>query len=84
MKVLKMKGDEGMMTADPIADMLTRVRNATDCAPSQSGRPGIAAEERDRPDSARKKATSSTYKLTEEGAKRFIRFYLKYTPATCR
>ena len=24
------------------------------------------------------------YKLTEEGAKKSIRIYLKYTPATCR
>ena len=31
-----------MTTSDPIADMLTRIRNAIGCAASQGGRAGIA------------------------------------------
>ena len=34
-----------MTTSDPIADMLTRIRNAHGRAPSQGGRAGIEAED---------------------------------------
>jgi small subunit ribosomal protein S8 len=68
-----------MAISDPIADMLTRIRNA------QAARhPKV-----DVPASKLKMEISrilkeegfiTNFKLTEEGAKRSIRIYLKYTP----
>ncbi|MGH9583717.1 MAG: 30S ribosomal protein S8 [Bryobacteraceae bacterium] len=69
------------MTADPIADMLTRVRNALIArhakvdVPASRLKNEIARILKD-------EGYILNYKLTEEGAKRFIRLYLKYSPAS--
>jgi small subunit ribosomal protein S8 len=68
------------MTADPIADMLTRVRNALIARhpkvdiPSSMLKLEIARI-------LKEEGYVLNYKLTEEGSKKFIRIYLKYTPA---
>jgi small subunit ribosomal protein S8 len=68
-----------MATSDPIADMLTRIRNA-----QASRHPKV-----DVPASKLKMEIArilkeegfiTNFKLTEEGAKKSIRIYLKYTP----
>jgi small subunit ribosomal protein S8 len=68
------------MTADPIADMLTRVRNALIARhpkvdiPSSMLKLEIARI-------LKEEGYILNHKLTEEGSKKFIRLYLKYTPA---
>jgi small subunit ribosomal protein S8 len=67
------------MTADPIADMLTRVRNAL---ASRHAKVDVPAS-RLKTEIARilkDEGYILNYKATEEGAKRYIRLYLKYTP----
>ncbi len=67
------------MTADPIADMLTRVRNALTArhakvdVPASRLKTEIARILKD-------EGYILNYKFTEEGAKKYIRLYLKYTP----
>jgi len=67
------------MTADPIADMLTRVRNALIArhpkvdVPASRLKSEIARILKD-------EGYILNYKLTEEGAKKYIRLYLTYTP----
>jgi small subunit ribosomal protein S8 len=67
------------MTADPIADMLTRVRNALGArhpkvdVPASRLKTELARILKD-------EGYILNYKLTEEGAKKYIRLYLKYTP----
>jgi small subunit ribosomal protein S8 len=64
---------------DPVADMLTRVRNAINArhpkvdVPASKLKTEIARI-------LREEGFIMNYKLTEEGAKKFIRIYLKYTP----
>ncbi len=64
---------------DPVADMLTRVRNAINArhpkvdVPASKLKTEIARI-------LREEGYILNYKLTEEGAKKFIRIYLKYTP----
>lgn len=64
---------------DPVADMLTRVRNAINArhpkvdVPASKLKTEIARI-------LKEEGFIMNYKLTEEGAKRFIRIYLKYTP----
>src|SRR5947199_10152955 len=64
---------------DPVADMLTRVRNAINArhpkvdVPASKLKTEIARI-------LKEEGFILNYKLTEEGAKRFIRIYLKYTP----
>lgn len=64
---------------DPVADMLTRVRNAINArhpkvdVPASKLKTEIARILKD-------EGFILNYKLTEEGAKKFIRIYLKYTP----
>ncbi len=64
---------------DPVADMLTRVRNAITArhpkvdVPASKLKTEIARI-------LREEGFILNYKLTEEGAKKFIRIYLKYTP----
>ena len=64
---------------DPIADMLTRVRNAINArhpkvdVPASKLKTEIARI-------LKEEGFILNYKLTEEGAKKFIRLYLKYTP----
>ncbi len=66
------------MTADPIADMLTRVRNALQARHAKVDVPAS----RLKMEIARilkEEGYILNYKMTEEGAKRSIRIYLKYT-----
>jgi small subunit ribosomal protein S8 len=67
------------MTADPIADMLTRVRNALQARHAKVDVPAS----RLKMEIARilkEEGYILNYKMTEDGAKRSIRIYLKYTP----
>jgi small subunit ribosomal protein S8 len=67
------------MTADPIADMLTRVRNALAArhakvdVPASRLKTEIARILKD-------EGYILNFTTTEEGAKKYIRLYLKYTP----
>jgi small subunit ribosomal protein S8 len=64
---------------DPIADMLTRVRNALAARHPKVDVPAS----RLKTEIARilkEEGFIMNYKLTEEGAKKYIRIYLKYTP----
>jgi small subunit ribosomal protein S8 len=69
-----------MTTSDPIADMLTRVRNALGArhpkvdVPASKLKMEIARILKD-------EGYIMNFKLVEEGAKKAIRIYLKYTPA---
>lgn len=64
---------------DPIADMLTRVRNAINArhpkvdVPASKLKSEIARI-------LKEEGFIMNFKLTEEGAKKYIRLYLKYTP----
>src|ERR1700693_5954978 len=68
-----------MMTTDPIADMLTRMRNALSArhpkvdVPASRLKGDIAKILKD-------EGYIANYKLTEDGTKKSIRIYLKYTP----
>lgn len=69
-----------MNISDPIADMLTRVRNAMMARHPKADVPASKLKS----EIARilkEEGYILNYKLTEEGAKKFIRVYLKYTPA---
>ena len=67
------------MVNDPIADMFTRVRNALSArhpkvdVPSSKLKMEVARI-------LKEEGYILNFKLTEEGARRFIRIYLKYTP----
>jgi small subunit ribosomal protein S8 len=67
------------MLSDPIADMLTRVRNALTArhpkvdVPSSKLKTEVARI-------MKEEGYILNFKLTEEGARKFIRIYLKYTP----
>lgn len=69
-----------MTTSDPIADMLTRVRNAQAArhpkvdVPSSKLKMEIARI-------LREEGYILNFKLTDEGPRKLIRIYLKYTPA---
>jgi small subunit ribosomal protein S8 len=69
-----------MTTTDPVADMLTRIRNALQArhpkvdVPASRLKTDIAKILRD-------EGYIANYKLTEDGAQKSIRIYLKYTPA---
>jgi small subunit ribosomal protein S8 len=69
------------MTADPIADMLTRVRNALIARHAKVDVPASRLKN-EIARILREEGYILNYKLTEEGSKRFIRIYLKYTPAS--
>jgi len=68
-----------MAITDPIADMLTRIRNAQSArhpkvdVPSSKLKMEIARI-------LKEEGFIVNFKLAEEGAKRSIRIYLKYTP----
>src|SRR5258707_13023243 len=68
-----------MMTTDPIADMLTRIRNGLQArhpkvdVPASRLKTDIAKILKD-------EGYIANFKLTEEGTKKSIRIYLKYTP----
>jgi len=68
-----------MTTSDPIADMLTRIRNAMAARHPKVDVPAS----RLKMDIARilkEEGYIMNYKLADEGARRSIRIYLKYTP----
>jgi small subunit ribosomal protein S8 len=68
-----------MTTSDPIADMLTRIRNAQSArhpkvdVPASKLKMEIARI-------LKEEGYIANFKMTEEGAKKSVRIYLKYTP----
>ncbi len=68
------------MTADPIADMLTRVRNALIARHAKVDVPASRLKN-EIARILREEGYILNYKLTEEGSKKFIRLYLKYMPS---
>ena len=69
------------MTADPIADMLTRVRNALIARHAKVDVPASRLKN-EIARILREEGYILNYKLTEEGSKQFIRLYLKYMPSS--
>ena len=69
------------MTADPIADMLTRVRNALIARHAKVDVPASRLKN-ELARILKEEGYILNFKLTEEGAKRYIRLYLKYTPSS--
>ncbi len=68
-----------MTTSDPIADMLTRVRNAVGARHSKVDVPASKLKA----EIARilkEEGYILNYKLAEEGSRKTIKIYLKYTP----
>jgi small subunit ribosomal protein S8 len=68
------------MTADPIADMLTRVRNALIARHANVDVP-VSRLKNEIARILKEEGYILNYKLTGDGAKQYIRLYLKYTPA---
>lgn len=68
-----------MTTSDPIADMLTRIRNAITARHPKVDVPASKLK-MDIARILKEEGYITNYKLVEEGAKRAIRVYLKYTP----
>src|SRR4051812_30515817 len=68
-----------MTTSDPIADMLTRVRNALQSRHAKVDVPASRLKT-DIAKILKDEGYIANYKLTEDGTKKFIRIYLKYTP----
>jgi small subunit ribosomal protein S8 len=68
-----------MTTSDPIADMLTRIRNAQSArhpkvdVPASKLKMEIARI-------LKEEGYIANFKMTEEGSKKSVRIYLKYTP----
>jgi small subunit ribosomal protein S8 len=69
-----------MTTSDPVADMLTRIRNAQSArhpkvdVPSSKLKMEIARI-------LKEEGFIANFKMADDGAKKSIRIYLKYTPA---
>jgi len=69
-----------MTTSDPVADMLTRIRNAQSArhpkvdVPASKLKLEIARI-------LKEEGFIANFKMTEDGAKKSVRIYLKYTPA---
>lgn len=68
------------MTTDPIADMLTRVRNALKARHSKVDIPASKLK-LEIARILKEEGYILNFKLAEEGAKKTIKLYLKYTPA---
>ena len=68
------------MTSDPIADMLTRIRNAMAARHPKVDVPGSNLK-LEIARILREEGYILNFKLAEEGAKKVIKIYLKYTPA---
>jgi small subunit ribosomal protein S8 len=69
-----------MITSDPIADMLTRIRNALIARHPKVDVPASKLKS----DIARilkEEGYITNYKIAEEGSRKVIKIYLKYTPA---
>ena len=69
-----------MTTSDPIADMLTRVRNAL-IAKHQKVDVPASKLKAEVARILKEEGYIANYKLAEEGSLKLIRLYLKYTPA---
>jgi small subunit ribosomal protein S8 len=69
-----------MMTSDPIADMLTRVRNALAARHPKVDVPGSKLK-LEVARILKEEGFITNFKLAEEGSKKVIKIYLKYTPA---
>lgn len=69
-----------MTTSDPIADMLTRVRNAI-IAKHQKVDVPASKLKAEVARILKEEGYIANYKLAEEGSLKLIRLYLKYTPA---
>jgi small subunit ribosomal protein S8 len=67
------------MTSDPIADMLTRVRNALQARHPKVDVPASRLK-LDIARILREEGYILNYKMVEDGARKSIRIYLKYTP----
>jgi small subunit ribosomal protein S8 len=67
------------MTSDPIADMLTRVRNALKARHAKVDIPASKLK-LEIARILKEEGYILNYKLAEEGAKKTIKVYLKYTP----
>jgi len=67
------------MTSDPIADMLTRVRNALKARHTKVDVPASKLK-LEIARILKEEGYILNYKLAEEGAKKTIKIYLKYTP----
>jgi small subunit ribosomal protein S8 len=68
-----------MATSDPIADMLTRIRNAQLARHPKVDVPASKLK-MDIARILKEEGFITNYKLAEDGAKKSIRIYLKYTP----
>ena len=68
-----------MTTSDPIADMLTRIRNALGSRHAKVDVPASRLKT-DIAKILKDEGYIANYKLTEDGSQRSIRIYLKYTP----
>ena len=68
-----------MTTSDPIADMLTRIRNAMSARHPKVDVPASKLK-MDIARILKEEGYIMNYKLADEGARRSIRIYLKYTP----
>jgi small subunit ribosomal protein S8 len=68
-----------MTTSDPIADMLTRIRNAIIARHPKVDVPASKLK-MDIARILKEEGYITNFKLVEEGAKKAIRVYLKYTP----
>ena len=67
------------MVSDPIADMLTRVRNALSARHPKVDVPASKLK-MEMARILKEEGYILNFKLTEEDARKFIRIYLKYTP----
>ena len=68
-----------MTTSDPIADMLTRIRNGLSAKHAKVDVPASRLKT-DIAKILKDEGYIANYKLTEDGAKKSIRIYLKYAP----
>jgi small subunit ribosomal protein S8 len=68
-----------MATSDPVADMLTRIRNAQLARHPKVDVPASKLK-MDISRILKEEGFITNFKLAEDGAKRSIRIYLKYTP----
>lgn len=68
-----------MTTSDPIADMLTRIRNAIVARHPKVDVPASKLK-MDIARILKEEGYITNYKLVEEGSRKAIRVYLKYTP----
>jgi small subunit ribosomal protein S8 len=68
-----------MTTSDPIADMLTRIRNGLSAKHAKVDVPASRLKT-DIAKILKDEGYIANYKLTEDGTRKSIRIYLKYTP----